>query len=242
MIKQKKGVDWARYARSYDMLLSYNPFYQQLHQDVLEHARNWSIASDDLILDLGAGTGNYSLALATHFPQAQVLHIEPNEGMNLRTREKKDMQGLENLNILPRSVEDVKLSPNSAQACVCIHALYTFSDPAGSVGDIYQWLKPGGQAILVDPGRKVKILEWQFAIGWHLLRKHGWAKALEIMRSGKEVSNQNTYIRKKQLTGEYWLHTLEEFIKTVENAGFKVLEAKKAFRKVSDFVVLKKPG
>ena len=82
MIKQKSGLDWAIYARTYDMLLNYNPFYQKLRKEVIEYTKDWPIQADDMILDLGAGTGNYSLALAAQFPEAQILHIEPNEGMN----------------------------------------------------------------------------------------------------------------------------------------------------------------
>lgn len=241
MIKQKETVDWAVYAKTYDMLLSYNPFYQKLHQEVMEETQSWSLKSEDLIFDLGAGTGNYSLALAAKFPQAQILHIEPNDGMNLRTREKQEAQKLDNLSILPCYAEGVKLSPNSAQAAVCIHALYTFSTPQASIQNIYRWLKPGGKAILVNAGRMVKVLDWQMAIGWHLLRNHGLSKTLEIMRKGKEVSKQNAYIRKKQLNGEYWLHSHKEFVSTVEHAGFEILSAKKAFRNISDFVTVEKP-
>jgi len=241
MIKQERGVDWALYARTYDMLLSYNPFYQKLRSDIIAHTEKWTLEADDLIFDLGAGTGNYSIALAAQHPTAQVLHIEPNDGMNLQTRGKMEKQGLENVSILPCYAEGVKLSPNSAQAGVCIHALYTFSNPAATISSIYRWLKPGGQAILVDPGRKVKVLEWQIAIGWHLLRKHGFKKTLEIMQSGKEVSKQNAYIRKKQVSGEYWLHSHKEFVETVANAGFEILEAKKAFRNISDFLSVRKP-
>lgn len=241
MIKQERGVDWALYARTYDMLLSYNPFYQRLRKDIIAHTREWSIEVDDLIFDLGAGTGNYSLALAAQYPHAQVLHIEPNDGMNLRTREKMDEQKLQNVSILPCYAEAVKLSPNSAQAAVCIHALYTFNNPAATISSIYRWLKPGGHAILVDPGRKVKVVEWQIAIGWHLIRKHGLGKTLEIMRSGKEVSKQNAYIREKQSNGDYWLHSHKEFIQTVSNAGFEILEAKKTFRNISDFLSVRKP-
>ena len=131
-----------------------------------------------------------------------------------------ETQHLSNLNILPCYAEGVKLSPNSAQACISIHALYTFSNPAATIQNIYHWLKPGGHALLVDPGRKVKVLEWKLAIGWHLLRHHGLGKTLEIMRAGKEVSKQNAFIRNKQDTGDYWLHSHKEFIQTVQHAGF----------------------
>ncbi|MEL6546667.1 MAG: hypothetical protein AAFQ82_18725, partial [Myxococcota bacterium] len=40
--------------------------------------------------------------------------------------------------------------------------------------------------------------------GWHLLKTQGISRSLEIMRSGKEVSRQNSYIRELQYTPWSW--------------------------------------
>ncbi|MEM6633536.1 MAG: hypothetical protein AAF694_27940 [Bacteroidota bacterium] len=61
-------VDWSSYAQKYDMLLTYNPFYQQLFLEVVEIAHTWEIPKGGGIVDIGAGTGNYSLEWAQFFP------------------------------------------------------------------------------------------------------------------------------------------------------------------------------
>lgn len=233
-------VSWDTYSETYDMLLAYNPFYQQLHQEVMEEVRRWDIRSGDLLADIGAGTGNYSLAMARHFAQATVMHIDRDKGMNTRAKEKKNLEDLKNHQIITRGIDEVSLEANSLRGLISIHALYTFKKPTQVLHNMYEWIEPGGYALLVNAGRVVKMLDWQVAIGWNLLRKHGLKKTLEILKAGKEVSRQNAYIRKMQRKGIFWTHTHEAFCEAVRSAGFEIVSSKTSFRGISDFVVARK--
>ena len=233
-------VNWNTYAQTYDMLLSYNPFYQQLHQEVMEHVSHWDIQSDDLLADVGAGTGNYSIALAQQFPQASVLHIDRDEGMNAVTAEKKSQAQLSNHQTLPFGIHEVNLEDESLKGLISIHALYTFPNPKRVIRDMYRWLEPGGYAVLVDAGRMLNILDWQVAIGWQLLRRYGFKKTVEVLKEGKEVSQQNAYIRDMQKKGTFWTHSHEEFCEAVEAAGFTLTHNTPTFRGYSDLVVVRK--
>jgi len=239
-MQTQQTVSWKTYAQTYDMLLQYNPFYQQVHQEVMEAVKDWKINKDDCIADIGAGTGNYSIALAKQFPQASVLHVDSDEGMNAVTRDKRIKEEVINHHTLEKGIETVKIEEESLKALVSIHALYTFPDPHKALRKMYSWLEPGGYAVLVNSGRIVNVKSWQLAIGWHLIRHYGLKKTMEIMRAGKEVSKQNAYIRDMQIRGEFWTHTHEEFCEAVRDAGFEILEAKKTFRGISDFVVVRK--
>lgn len=239
-MEMTKPVSWESYARKYDLLFQHNPFYQQIHRRVLRQVGQWDIHPGDRIADLGAGTGNYSLALARCFPQAEILHIDNNEGMNTRAFEKQNEAGISNLRVLPFGIEDLHLDPGSLRALVSIHALYTFSEPQKVLEKMYEWLEPGGQAILVDAGRVVRVLDWQIALGKHLIRTCGLRKTLSIFREGREVSRQNAFIRRMQRNGTFWTHSHEEFLEAVRNAGFGILEADRTFRGISDWVVAQK--
>ncbi len=240
MTTTPKIVNWKTYAQKYDLLLAHNPFYQKLHQEVMEAIRKWDIHEGDHIADIGAGTGNYSLPMAQLFPQATVLHIDRDEGMNAQAAKKKADQPLYNHRILNWSVDDIQLQPASLRALISIHALYTFPDPQKTLRQMYDWLEPGGDAILVNAGRIVNVLDWQLAIGWHLIRQYGIRKTLHIMKEGREVSRQNAYIREMQRKGTFWTHTHEEFCEAVEKAGFRIEQHCTSFRGISDFVVAKK--
>lgn len=233
-------VDWKRYAQKYDMLLDYNPFYQQLQEEVFSRIQQWQFQPNDTIADFGAGTGNYSMKLARLFPQNNILHIDNNAGMTAVIQEKKEKLDLQNLQIMTIPVDKLQLEPESLNASLCIHSLYTFPYPKNILKKIYTWMKPGAVGIFVDPGRPVKVREWQLAIGWQMIKKHGLRKTLELMKEGKEISYQNRQISKLQAQGIYWNHSHEAFRAAVEDAGFQIKEARLCFRKISDMVVVEK--
>ncbi len=239
-MKTAKTVNWKSYAYKYDLLIKYNPFYQRLHQEVMEMACQWDIQPGSRIADVGAGTGNYSLMLAQLFPQAEVLHIDSDEGMNEMAQLKQEAKGLDNHSILQQGIDEVGLPEHSLQALVSVHALYTFPDPTAALRKMYKWLRPGGQAILVNAGRIVNVLDWQLALGWHMVREHGLRKTWNIFQQGKEVSKQNASIRQMQRNGIFWTHTHGEFCDAVEAAGFELLIDRTTFRGKSDLVLVRK--
>ena len=240
MKQKEKLVDWHLYAEKYDMLLSYNPFYQALRKDVLEQVMTWEIDAGECLVDVGAGTGNYSVFMAGQFPGAQVIHVDNNEAMNDRAIHKKREKGITNLDVFQQGIEEVNLEANSVKGLLSVHALYTFPDPEKALHKMNSWLKPGGYGILIDPGRVVNVIDWQLAIGWHLISKYGLSKTLQIFREGKPVSQQNRYIRKMQAEGKLWTHSTEEFCQTIEKAGFEVLASRTCFRGLSDMAIVTK--
>ena len=105
---------------------------------------------------------------------------------------------------------------------------------------MFTWLKQGGKGVLVNSGRMVNVMDWQLAIGWHLIKTYGLSKALKIMNEGKEVSRQNRLIREMQRDGTFWTHSHEEFCQAIEAAGFTIISTQTCFRGISDFVVVEK--
>jgi len=233
-------VDWHRYAATYDMLLTYNPFYKQLQQEVLAIVRQWTFDPGEQVADVGAGTGNYSIELASLFPQVKVLHIDNNEGMNSVMQRKKEKRTLENIQTMAVPIDDLKLPEGTLSACLCMHSLYTFPNPQAILKKIYAWMKPGARGVFVDPGRPVNVFQWQIAIGWHMIKHYGLGKTLKIMREGREVSRQNRQISKLQAQGVYWKHDHAQFCDAVRAAGFAIMESRLCFRKMSDMVVVRK--
>ncbi|UZR99504.1 class I SAM-dependent methyltransferase [Chondrinema litorale] len=236
----EKEVNWKSYAQKYDMLLSYNPYYQQLYNEVLSYTNNWDTFPNDILLDIGAGTGNYSTQLALQHPQANIIHIDNDKGMNLEAANKANFLGLKNHIITDKNIREVVFAHNSVKGIISIHALYTFPNPTEIIKRIYNWLVPNGKVVLVDAGRIVNVISWQIAIGYHLLKNYGLKKTLSIMEEGKEVSKQNSVIRQMQKSGKFWMHSHKEFCSAIEDAGFIIENAHKTFRNVSDFVVARK--
>ncbi|MEM6633537.1 MAG: methyltransferase domain-containing protein [Bacteroidota bacterium] len=168
------------------------------------------------------------------------MHVDRDPEMCVVALEKKAKARLSNLDIWNEGVEELSFTPESLAACTCIHALYTFPKPQEILKKIYGWLTPGGYGIFVDPGRPVRVLDWQIAIGRQMLKTHGLKKTLQVMKEGKEVSKQNRRAAKMQATGTFWVYSHKEFCKSVENAGFVIEESWTTFRGISDLVVVRK--
>ncbi len=233
-------VSWKSYAQKYDMLLDYNPFYQALNRDVLDSTSKWKVKSKDILLDIGAGTGNFSIPLAKQHSNAKVIHLDRDEGMNLEARKKSGINGTDNLTVLDRDVETIEFEENSISGIVCVHSLYTLNEPQEMIKKMALWLKPGSKAVLVNAGRIVNVLSWQIAIGYHLVKEVGFARTLEILKEGKEVSKQNAIIRQMQKDGRFWTHSHQEFLDAVKDSGLVIEESYRTFRGVSDFVLARK--
>lgn len=238
---QASSVEWQTYAQSYDLLLSYNPYYQALRKQVLQEISKWQIPAGGTIADIGAGTGNYSIAIAKENPAITVYHIDRDPGMIDRAREKQTVYSLDNLRFFQQSIDETEFGQNSLSGIAAIHSLYTFPSPKQVLKKFYAWMEPGGYGIFVDPGRKVNVLSWQWAIGTHLIKNYGLRKTLEIMRSGKEVSRQNRKIQRMQARGEFWLHSHQEFCQAVQEAGFCIAHSDTTFRGISDLIIARKP-
>ena len=230
-------VDWTTYATQYDMLMSYNPFYQDLHEEVWGFTDQWEIGKGDVIADFGAGTGNYSCALAKKFPEAKIWHFDRDAGMNEVATSKKTKSNLANLEIIEQDSLSLDLAESSLKACISVHALYPLSNPQGLLAKIYDWLAPNGYAIFVDPQQKINVLDWQIAVATRLLSQYGFRKTLKIIREASVVSKQNREIRKLQANGTYWTHKHEEFCQSISEVGFTIVDSGLTFRKKSEWVI-----
>ena len=226
---------WSKYAETYDMLLQYNPFYQELYRDVLSHIECWTLESGSRLIDLGAGTGNYSVTIASIFPQLHVIHVDSDARMITQARGKARKMSAD-IEFIETDANSLQIDQESLSGCISIHALYTFPDPQETLTKLRSWMKPGSPFLFVDPGRVVNVLSWQWAIGSRMISKHGLRKTLQIMKEGKEVSRQNKLISRMQAQGKYWLHSHEEFVEAVRSAGFRIDGAKTTFRGISDMV------
>ncbi|NRB47970.1 MAG: class I SAM-dependent methyltransferase [Saprospiraceae bacterium] len=231
-------VDWNAYAQQYDLLLAYNPYYQTTYKEIITKIQSWDIDAGSKLADLGAGTGNYSVELAKHFPQAQVLHIDSNKNMNAIAVKKA--AGLSNLEIWNQPIEDTQFGDGSLQGLLCLNALYTFPNPTKVLEQMHKWLSPGSPVIFLDPGRVMNVFAWRMAIGWHLISQYGLAETLKIFKHAKVVGKQNAYIRLMQKNGKYWTHSHEEFCQAIEVAGFSIEQASICFRGDCDLVFARK--
>jgi ubiquinone/menaquinone biosynthesis C-methylase UbiE len=237
-----RAVSWDHYALHYDKMCSINPAYDANVQRFCGWMRSLDAGSVKTIFDLGGGTGNVSQAVAMVLPQATVYHVDQDAAMNLVARRKFAAHGVRNVRILPTRIEDLEIESASADVVVCGHSIYTVADPAAALRRIRQALRPGGHLMIIDVGRTIHIGNWAVYLFRHAWRRLGFFKTVALFIEGRQVARQNQNIAAKQADGVYWMHSTEEFVRTLRDAGFDVLESGVCYRGISDYALCRVPA
>ncbi len=234
-------TDWTGYATVYDLIAAHNPAYQDLVRRFRDIAGTWSPVPGSRLVDIGAGSGNFSLALAELYPDCTVIHLDGNAEMNAIAAGKAAARRLTNIEIRTADIDAFHLEPGSVAGVTAVHALYAFPDPRGVVRRLSEWLTPGGHVLACDPGRVLDTGEWARYIFGATVRRHGLVRAVRLYVRALAGLRQNRHIAQRQSAGSYWLHTLDEFRGVFGDAGLEVTTAIVTYRGCSDLVVARKP-
>lgn len=235
-------VNWHRYAGAYDHMCANNPAYNELVALFRQETEAWPLDAGSIVADLGAGTGNFSLACAERHPATKIVHVDANAEMNALAASKAARLGLATLDFRTQDLTETEFPADSLDAAISVHALYPLKDPCAVIQKVFVWLRPGGVFFCCDLGRVLSVPDWARYLWGEAVRTHGFLRACGIFWSGREVARQNRQISKLQQTGTFWTHTHGEFQAAFMERGFEIIRATEAYRKCSDLVIARKPG
>lgn len=162
-----------------------------------------SIKGFEKILDIGCGTGTLIIEVKKRYPKAEILGIDPDEGV-LKIAEKKLIKSKVSAKLIKAYAQALPFSDSTfdlAVSTLIFHHLKT-DVKKKSMKEIYRVLKKRGRFLLVDFGQPKTLLS-------KILLKIG------VLFEGKENMEAN-------LKGKLPLF--------LEEAGFEVKEADSYFR------------
>jgi ubiquinone/menaquinone biosynthesis C-methylase UbiE len=179
---------------------------------VLDHLMRLSSPEPtDACVDLGAGTGFVTTALAPRV--SSVLAVDLSAGMAASLGERAARDGLRNISIKVSDLREFELPAASVDLVVSSYALHHLVDPdkQALVARAAQWLRPGGRLVIADMmfGRgasqrdlnillqKVTALAAKGPGGW-------WRIAKNLTRYGLGVGQEHP------ATPEFWQKALRE--------------------------------
>ncbi len=111
---------WDRRARNF-----HRSTQASVTSDPLFHKLQHEVTPDMMVLDVGAGTGRFALALAPHV--RQVIAVEPNAAMLGYLRRDAAEHGIENISYYQTSWQDAP-DDLAADLVICSHVLYPIRD------------------------------------------------------------------------------------------------------------------
>lgn len=111
------------------------------------------------ILDIGAGTGTGTLALARRFPAAEVLALDIDGGMLRQVRERAAAGGLAD-RVSTREVDIAAAGPELGQVDLVwsAAAIHEVADPECAFLNIFAALRPGGWLALIEMDAPPRLL------------------------------------------------------------------------------------
>jgi SAM-dependent methyltransferase len=110
---------WGRRAKQYRAAL-----HARMDEDPFLLRVRAATTSDSTVLDVGAGTGRHTLALAPHV--RRVTAVDPSQAMLGLLREDIAAQGLRNVDVVEGEWLQAEVQP--ADAVICSHVLYPIGD------------------------------------------------------------------------------------------------------------------
>jgi ubiquinone/menaquinone biosynthesis C-methylase UbiE len=109
-----------------------------------------NLRPDDVVADIGAGTGYFSFRLSRDLPAGKVLAVDVQpEMVDILTFLKQENQA-ENVEPILGSETDPHLPPNSIDLALMVDAYHEFAFPLEMMQGIVTALKPGGRVALLE--------------------------------------------------------------------------------------------
>jgi ubiquinone/menaquinone biosynthesis C-methylase UbiE len=111
------------------------------------------LREDDIVADLGAGTGFYSVAAGQLVPRGKVYAIELQKDFLTTIKSRVYDLGLRNVEIIWGNVEKIggtKIADNAIDVAIVSNILFQVEDKEKFIDEVKRILKPKGRVLLVD--------------------------------------------------------------------------------------------
>lgn len=141
---------------------------------------------NDVVSDIGAGTGYFAVRLARAVPKGRVYAVDLQPDMVNHLRKRAHHEGLANLQAVEASPDDARL-PQSVDVVLMVNTYHHIEEREAYFRQLARSLKPGGRLALIDfrpdapigPPKATRISEEQAlaelkAAGYSVIERHGF--------------------------------------------------------------------
>jgi len=116
---------------------------------VVSHLR---LDGAETVVDYGAGTGIYTVAVAAAVPQGRVIAVEALPRLAQMLRDKLTPELAERLEIVETEANAVPAADAVADRVLMVDVLHHLYDQPGALAEVVRLLRPGGLFVVVDWG------------------------------------------------------------------------------------------
>ncbi len=124
-----------------------------MFSDPIKNLRAFGLRENNIVADLGAGTGYYSIAAGALLPNGKVYAIELQKDFLETIKNKAKEAHLNNVEILWGNVEKIggtNIGNSIVDAVIASNIFFQVKDKAQFIEEIKRILKPEGRVLLID--------------------------------------------------------------------------------------------
>ncbi|HEY7849891.1 MAG TPA: class I SAM-dependent methyltransferase [Ktedonobacterales bacterium] len=132
-----------RWSRTYDESWMQSRFFTRIHSAALDLAA--ALPTPASVLDVGCGTGRLLRAVAARWPHAQLIGVDPAEGMVEAARRLTS-----SATIHRGFAESLPVPDGSVELALSTMSAHHWRDQAAGLRELARVVRPGGHFILVD--------------------------------------------------------------------------------------------
>ena len=110
----------------------------------------FELEPDDVVADIGAGSGYFSFPVAAVVPKGRVLAVDIQPEMLAIVEQRREAAGVKNVEPILSTVQDPKLPAGEVDLAFIVDAYHEFSHPREMLQGIHDGLRPGGRLVLLE--------------------------------------------------------------------------------------------
>ena len=110
------------------------------------------LGGDETVVDYGAGTGIYTIAVAQAVPHGRVIAVEALPRLAEVLRAKLTPELVERLELVETDTNSVPVTDGAADRVVMVDVLHHLYDQPEALAEVTRLLRPGGLFVVVDWG------------------------------------------------------------------------------------------
>ena len=123
---------------------------REKEENVSSLIKNMKIKSNEVIADIGAGSGYHAFRIASLVTNGLVYTVDIQPEMLMAIEKTKEFKKVENIKTILGTEKTVELPKNSVDKILMVDVYHEFSFPVEMINSIKNALKPNGELFLIE--------------------------------------------------------------------------------------------